>query len=66
MDQVNITEFLIRGLQTLPLSEEDITVILAILDNEENERRMVGRLVNLGREPSLEELLTIAESIRKY
>lgn len=67
MDRVSEdTTFLIHGLKTLGLTEEDALAILIILGSPENDRRMIDRMCKLGREPNLEELLTIAELVSKY
>ena len=67
MDRVTEdTRFLIHGLKTLGLTVEDTVAILTILGSPENDRRMIDRMCKLGREPSLEDLLTMAELVRKY
>lgn len=61
-----VKKLLVRGLNTLNLTQEDIGVILAILETPENYRRMIAMMCKLGREPDLEDLLLMAELIRKY
>ena len=72
MNQANKdTDLLIQYLRLSNLTQEDVKAILIILGNSENDHRMMERLHGLWEEDpnrvlSLEELLTIAESIRKY
>lgn len=57
---------MIHGLKALHLTEEEAMVILIILGTPENHSRMVDWLCELDKEPSMEDLVRIAKTIKKY
>lgn len=66
MEDKEILRLLVTGLNSLGLPRETIHGVVSILETPDNESRMVDWLINLGREPTEEEVLRMAEFIRKY